>query len=200
MPITKLFETRISTGNFVSKSLIQECLKDCYKIRESDKVGMQWSIENYPFGYTSYSSFDRLFELNSSFAQLGQLILARATSYARSLEIQVPRQEPLCLTHLWINIQGKGGFHSGHIHPQSTLSGTVYLQVPKGAGSIRFEDPRLGFFMGGRPRTLSSQKSSVYYSHSPQKAEIVMFESWLRHEVLPNKSHSDRVSLSFNLF
>jgi uncharacterized protein (TIGR02466 family) len=33
---------------------------------------------------------------------------------------------------------------------------------------------------------------------SPEPGSIVLFESWLRHEVEPNRSKQDRISISFN--
>jgi hypothetical protein len=58
----------------------------------------------------------------------------------------------LKLDSLWVNVLKPGGSHSGHIHPHSVVSGTVYIAVPPGAGSLKLEDPRLPMLMAAPPR------------------------------------------------
>ncbi len=194
-----LFQSHIWHGSLNNKKLIQEALKDSYKMRESDKLGLRWSQENYPKGYTSYSSWDQIHYMNSTFKNVADKIQVLAQAFAKKLGFNVGPKHPLELTQFWINIQNQGGFHSGHIHPLSTLSGTIYLKTPKDCGAIRFEDPRLTCFMGGRSR-ISSKNTNPYFELVPKAGDIVLFESWMRHEVLFNKSKDDRVSLSFNFF
>ena len=93
----------------------------------------------------------------------------------------------------------RGGAHSGHIHPNSVLSGTVYVDVPDGSGALRLEDPRLAFMMAAPPRRADApeaQRRFVYLE--PEAGSVLMWESWLRHEVMPNAARTPRVSLSFN--
>ena len=53
----------------------------------------------------------------------------------------------LKLDSLWVNVLKPGGTHSGHIHPHSVVSGTVYVAVPPGSGALKLEDPRLPMMM-----------------------------------------------------
>ncbi len=180
--------------------VLKEALRDSLKLMESDSVGRQWSKTHYAKGYTSYSSWDQIHLLNSNFLKLSEIILNKAQTYSKRLGLRVPKNEPLLMTQFWVNVQGIGGYHSGHIHPQATLSGTIYLQTPPRCGAIRFEDPRLGFFMGGRPSVEKNGKSPFYFEHHPKVGEVILFPSWMRHEVLMNRSRGKRVSLSFNIF
>ena len=84
-----------------------------------------------------------------------------------------------------------GAAHSGHIHPHSVLSGTVYITAPPGAGGLRLEDPRLPLMMAAPPRR-------SFETLTPVPAALFMWESWLRHEVLASAAKAARVSLSFN--
>src|SRR3546814_17641525 len=43
----------------------------------------------------------------------------------------------LKLDSLWINVLEPGGTHSGHIHPHSVVSGTIYVAVPTGSGALK---------------------------------------------------------------
>ena len=103
------------------------------------------------------------------------------------------------MTHCWLNMMPEGAFHTSHMHPQSVISGTYYVEIPTGASAIKFEDPRLGLFMNA-PEVKSSAKThnQRFVSLKLKAGEVVLFESWLRHEVPTNKSKMPRVSVSFN--
>jgi uncharacterized protein (TIGR02466 family) len=98
----------------------------------------------------------------------------------------------LKLDSLWVNILKPGGTHSGHIHPHSIVSGTIYVAVPPGSGALKLEDPRLPLMMAApvRPDTF------VYADPSP--GAVFLWESWLRHEVVAGTAKDDRISISFN--
>jgi uncharacterized protein (TIGR02466 family) len=89
--------------------------------------------------------------------------------------------------------------HGLHLHPLSTLSGTYYVQVPKGSPGLKFEDPRLDRFMAAPPRKANAQLQHRPWVVMPARpGELLLFESWLRHEVPPNPSPAERISISFN--
>ena len=96
------------------------------------------------------------------------------------------------LDSLWVNLLKASGHHSGHIHPNSLISGTFYVDVPTGSGAIRFEDPRLPLMMAAPPR------EEVFVTVEPRPGLLLLWESWLRHEVLPGTGRGDRLSISFN--
>ena len=96
------------------------------------------------------------------------------------------------LDSLWANVLKSGGHHGAHIHPNSLISGTFYVEAPRGSGAIRFEDPRLPLMMAAPPRAES------FVSVEPRPALLLLWESWLRHEVLPGAGKGERLSISFN--
>ncbi|MDO9487038.1 MAG: 2OG-Fe(II) oxygenase family protein, partial [Sphingomonadaceae bacterium] len=105
----------------------------------------------------------------------------------------------LKLDSLWVNVLKAGGAHSGHIHPHSSVSGTVYGTVPPGAGRLKLEDPRLPMMMAAPPRRGDAPeelRSFVYAD--PRPGGIFLWESWLRHEVVASTGRDDRISISFN--
>ena len=105
----------------------------------------------------------------------------------------------LRLDSMWVNILGEGGGHSGHIHPGSVISGTVYVDMPDGAGAIRFEDPRMAMMQAAPPLMDDIPDAGRRFIYrTPQTGTVLLWESWLRHEVMPNKSEAPRLSVSFN--
>ena len=103
------------------------------------------------------------------------------------------------MTDCWVNIMPRHVAHGLHLHPLSTLSGTYYVQVPKGAPGLKFEDPRLDRFMAAPPRKPNARRQNQPWIVLPAQAgQVLLFESWLRHEVAPNPRNSERISISFN--
>jgi uncharacterized protein (TIGR02466 family) len=105
------------------------------------------------------------------------------------------------LDSLWVNILKPGGHHSAHIHPHSILSGTLYVEVPDGSGAIRFEDPRLPMMMAAPTRRPDAPEPlQPFVTVAPKPGGLLLWESWLRHEVLPGTSSrgGERLSVSFN--
>ena len=103
------------------------------------------------------------------------------------------------MTDCWVNIMPQGVVHSLHLHPLSTLSGTYYLRTPAGSSGLKFEDPRLDRYMAAPPRrTDAPLELQPWHTVAAKTGQVVLFESWLRHEVPPNPSATPRVSVSFN--
>jgi uncharacterized protein (TIGR02466 family) len=103
------------------------------------------------------------------------------------------------MTDCWVNIMPRQVVHGLHLHPLSTLSGTYYVKTPKGCAGLKFEDPRLERFMAAPPRIAAARTDNRPWVIVPAQAgELVLFESWLRHEVAPNPVAAERISISFN--
>ena len=117
---------------------------------------------------------------------------AHAADFAKSLQWNLRGQKPVC-DSLWVNVLPQGGSHTSHIHTNAVLSGTYYVTAPEGSSPIVFEDPRHAMMMAAPPR-----KTSVYESRVPKAGTLMLWESWLRHEVPMNRAKEDRISVSFN--
>ncbi len=71
--------------------------------------------------------------------------------------------------------------------------------MPKGTSAIKFEDPRLAIMMAAPARkenTRPELKNFIYME--PKLGEVLLWESWLRHEVQMNMADEERISVSFN--
>ncbi len=62
------------------------------------------------------------------------------------------------------------------------------MRVPKGAPGLKFEDPRLDRYMGAPPRQADASERNRAWVVMPAAAgSLLLFESWLRHELVPNQ-------------
>lgn len=174
-----------------------ELLDECYRIREHDAAGRKWSEPNYPLGYTSYGSLDRLHQFSSTFDTLRRQVDAHVRRYSNALQWNL-RGGRLLMTDCWINIMPRGCAHSFHIHPQAVLSGTYYVRTPRGSSGLKFEDPRLSKLMAAPPRKPGAKSQQPHIVYPAKAGQLILFESWLRHEVPASRIDSERVSISFN--
>ena len=119
-------------------------------------------------------------------------------AYARALHYDLAGLA-LEMTDCWANVMPAGVVHSLHLHPTSTISGTYYVQVPKGAPGLKFEDPRLDRMMAAPARRVTARPTNRPWVIAPAvPGYVTLFESWLRHEVPANPVEGERVSVSFN--
>jgi len=176
----------------------RQLLKECRQLRLDDAAGRRWSAENYAGGYTSYGSVHRLQGISPTFKMLERKLARHVAAFARAIEWDL-EERALSMTDCWINIMPRGTVHALHLHPLSTVSGTYYVEVPRGSPAIKFEDPRLDRFMAAPPRSVGARTSNrSWITHPAEAGRLVLFESWLRHEVTANRVGADRVSVSFN--
>jgi uncharacterized protein (TIGR02466 family) len=172
--------------------------QECRALRGFDKAGRAWSLKNYPGGYTSYASLNELHRFSSTFALLERRITRHVRAFARALELDLRGRE-IRMTDFWVNIMPPSAAHSLHLHPLSFVSGTYYVATPKGCPGIKFEDPRLDRFMAAPPRLPNAGRLNKAHVTYPAKAgNLILFESWLRHEVAQNRVEAERISVSFN--
>jgi uncharacterized protein (TIGR02466 family) len=168
-------------------------------LAENDTAGRRWCEKHGYAGYTSYGSLADLPDLSPLFARLKRIIERHAAHFARELHWDLRGGKPLCDT-MWVNVLPEGGSHSSHIHTNAVLSGTYYVTSPAGSGPIVFEDPRHGLMMAAPPRKAGAPRAlKTYVSETPAPGSLLLWESWLRHEVPLNRTRSDRISVSFNL-
>jgi uncharacterized protein (TIGR02466 family) len=190
MATRSLFVTRLYEAELGDEALLPELAHSIRALAEADEAGRRWSKEHRYAGYTSYASLNDLPRRDPAFGDLGKLLGRHALSFARDCGFELPRKPRL--DSLWVNLLRGSGHHSAHIHPHSILSGTLYIEVPPGSGAIQFEDPRLPLMMA------APQRADSFVTIEPRAGLLLMWESWLRHEVLPGNAKSERLSVSFN--
>jgi uncharacterized protein (TIGR02466 family) len=198
MPSRALFATLFYEGALAAPALVAELEEACRALAEEDRAGRRWSREHGYRGYTSYASLNDLPARDPRFAELVRHLGRHVADFAADCAFDLKGRR-LKLDSLWVNVLRPGGTHSGHIHPHSAVSGTVYVTVPPGSGALKLEDPRLPMMMAAPPRRDGAPdelKTFVYAEPAPGK--LFLWESWLRHEVAPGTGKGERISISFN--
>ena len=161
MAIRALFPTLVSKESLdgpQQRRLNRDLADECRSLALSDAAGRRWSERHYLGGYTSYGSLDRLHLVSSLFARLRGRIDPHVKAFARALHYDLAGRV-LAMTDCWANVMPAGVVHSLHLHPTSFISGTYYVTVPKGAGALKFEDPRLSLHMAAPPRRTDAPQS-----------------------------------------
>ena len=194
--VTRLYHAALSEqGKPIDAAELEA---SCYSIAEDDEAGQEWCEENgYP-GYTSYASLTDLGWRFPIFKDLVKVLNKHVAAFAKDLEFDLDDKK-LKLEDIWINILPEGGTHSSHIHPHSVISGTTYVAMPDGASALKLEDPRLAMMMAAPARRKDAREEFKTFVYAkPAVGDVLLWESWLRHEVPMNMSEEDRISVSFN--
>ena len=197
MPVRSLFATPLYEAEIGNEELLAELAHSIRTLAEDDEAGQRWSREHRYPGYTSYASLNDLPRRDPIFADLAKLLSKHVSAFAADCAFELDRKPKL--DSLWVNLLRGPGHHSGHIHPHSIISGTLYVEAPKGSGAIRFEDPRLPQMMAAPTRRQNAaEELQPFVKVQPRPGLLLLWESWLRHEVLPGSNRGERLSISFN--
>ena len=197
--ITNLFSTPLYRAALSPDIDQQELTQSCLVIADDDEAGQDWcEANNFP-GYTSYASLSDLPWRFPVFGEVVKALDAHVAAFAAKCQFDLG-DKALKLEDIWINILPPGGIHTGHIHPHSVISGTTYVALPEGSAAIKFEDPRLQMMMAAPPRIKDADEARKQFVYvAPLVGEVLLWESWLRHEVPMNMAEEDeRISVSFN--
>ena len=170
----------------------------CRSLAVEDAAGRAWCKAKGYGGYTSYASLDDLPTRMSVFDELRRKLDRHVAAFAGQLAFDLGGRK-LKLDSLWVNVLKPGAAHSGHLHPHSVISGTIYVAVPPGSGGLRLEDPRLAMMMAAPVRRPDAPETlRPFVTLQPAPGGLFLWESWLRHEVPAGRGEEMRISISFN--
>ena len=204
MPAVRdLFATRVYEASLSEEAgfaaFNAELEQACLMLADENRAGRAWCKARGYGGYTSYASLDDLPSRATVFADLKRKLDRHAATFADDLALDLGPRGKLKLDSLWVNVLKPGAVHSGHIHPHSVISGTVYVATPPGAAGLRLEDPRLAMMMAAPPRRTDAPEAlKSFVTLTPAPGTVFLWESWLRHEVPANGAKAPRISVSFN--
>ena len=195
--VTRLFEASLA-GDKGFDALNADLEDACRMLAAEDAAGRAWCKANAYPGYTSYASLDDLPTRVTAFGDLKRKLDKQAAAFAAEVAFDLKGRR-LVMDSLWVNVLKPGGTHTGHIHPHSVISGTYYVATPPGASALKLEDPRLPMMMAAPGRTKEAPEDLQTFVYvTPAPGTVLLWESWLRHEVPANGAKSDRISISFN--
>lgn len=165
---------------------------ELYRIRGDDQIGI--TDRSTQLGWHSDTNLhrnplfrplvDRILEAGEEVADFGQWALSDYDVH---------------LQNAWGIINPKFGYNTLHNHPLSFLSGVYYLQTPTNCGEIEFRDPREVRMMEVIPLVSNNRWTYKTVQYQPIEGRMLLFPSWLLHQVKPNLNEQDRICISFNL-
>ena len=109
-------------------------------------------------------------------------------------------EERVALGNMWANINPPGGYNKAHVHPNAVFSGVYYVKTPSNCGRLVCNDPRPGI-QTCMPNRIKGQPPKHLWREvhlQPQENRAIIFPAWLWHQVEPNQSTENRISVSFN--
>jgi uncharacterized protein (TIGR02466 family) len=106
------------------------------------------------------------------------------------------------ISSIWVNLNGKGGYNQRHAHPTSMVSGVFYVKVPADSESpLLLYKSREAADYGYANAFINDEAPTNLYGSMvipTEEGKLIMFPSYVEHEVPPNKSEDYRISISFN--
>ena len=173
------------------KQIESDLLKFVYQEKKKDSGGV--NISNVGGWQSKELDFDNI---------LSKIIIESVEKYFITTKILNEGVRLNSIRH-WININKKGDFNRMHTHPGSDLSGVCWIKTPQDCGRLEFENPN----SHSRHNEINcytdnfKQGTGIYQSwwYEPQVGRIVIFPASLYHQVKPNNSNQDRISVSFNI-
>jgi len=102
------------------------------------------------------------------------------------------------LVSSWVNLHTKGDWAQIHIHGNSVVSGVWYLSTTENSGKflVHTDNKLFGNILNfPRKDNLFNSNNCVFL---PQNGDLILFPSNLKHNVTPNESDKERLSLAFN--
>ena len=109
-------------------------------------------------------------------------------------------------SHTWFHVTRHGGFTILHTHPMASWSG-VYCVDPgetpadrPESGVLRFHNPHhySNYFLDAGNLRLKAPYHHGTWSHRFAGGDLILFPSWLQHEVLPFYGRDERITIAFN--
>lgn len=198
MTVRQLFPTLLYEERLGDDALIADLDHSIRTLAAEDGAGRRWCREHGYRGYTSYASLDDLPIRDPVFADLKRLLDRHVARFAEACAFDLGGKR-LKLDSLWANLLKPGGHHGAHLHPHSVVSGTLYVTMPDGTGGLKLEDPRLPMLMAAPPRRADAPEGmATFQTVRPEPGTVLLWESWLRHEVVTNAAKGERISVSFN--
>ena len=111
---------------------------------------------------------------------------------------KTPKNARLTLTQSWLNFTKPGEHHHVHTHPNSIISGCLYISAQKGLDMITFQNRDIPQFQIETENI--NEFNSLELNVPVATKDIVLFPSNMLHRVPDTESTDMRISLAFNSF
>jgi uncharacterized protein (TIGR02466 family) len=109
-------------------------------------------------------------------------------------------------SHTWFHVTRRGGFTILHTHPMASWSGVYCVatgETPEDrpdSGVLRFHNPHhySNYFLDPGNSRLRAPYHHGTWNVRFKAGQLVLFPSWLQHEVMPFHGNDERITIAFN--
>jgi uncharacterized protein (TIGR02466 family) len=130
-------------------------------------------------------------------ADLAKNILQSIDFYVANIMMPVDGCTPY-ITQSWLNYTEHKEYHHRHRHPNSIISGVLYINADYEKDRIRFFDEEFSSLAVGI-KQYNPYNSTSWWLEVKTK-NLILFPSHLSHSVEMTESLDTRISLAFNVF
>ena len=181
MQLHNLFPTPV--GFFETDLITDELLEFVNELPQRQNQGNMTSIDSYVLNNKEFEAIKDFIDLSLS------EYLEQTINPKESID--------LTITQSWINYSEPGQFHHKHAHPNSLVSGVLYLTSSS--------EDKIYFYRGGYqqlkiPPLAWNMYNSESWWFEANSGKLVLFPSYLEHMVPQVAPPGPRISLSFNTF
>lgn len=105
----------------------------------------------------------------------------------------------------WLNLNLPDTHHARHEHFGCFMGGVFWLSAPEKSGNFIIFDPvcvreqNITQYLFAKSDG-NTEHNTPRYTIIPEAGKMVMFPSWLQHQVQSNQSNEDRISIAFNVY
>lgn len=138
-----------------------------------------------------------------SYSVIRERVISGLNEYVNNV-LHINSQHEFYLTQSWLNFNPPGSSHHRHNHSNSLISGVYYIDTSP--------EDSITFICHNNNNSITNNTTiqidvdtyNMFNSNSwtlpVQTNDIIFFPSTTQHEVSPNTSNKNRISLSFNIF
>lgn len=188
--ILPLFPTPLFMGQLKDMSLCDDLEKKILKMRD-DKEG------NFEAG--NFITDDFLNAPGRGFEKFSEIVLNEADGVLNFLTVKRTHHY---ISGMWANVTNPNHRHPVHIHPNTLLSGILYLRTPDKCGGTVFTDPRPAARVFEPSYERMFEFNAGLYRNPPKRGQMLIWPSWLTHGVergFCDNEKEERIVIAFNV-
>jgi uncharacterized protein (TIGR02466 family) len=184
LDVVPMFSTPIGIEkNFISENERKDLYNDIEKINHYDHGALE--------GNAKSTKNNKSIKLNENIMlRLKQAITDYTNIYGLDGTLKI--------AEIWTNIQNKGSKLIEHTHPDSVISGALYINTESNS-KIYFHNPN-PYIMFTQVPSNKNEYNSQYYWFNVLNCQLFLFPSWLKHgknDIVNDMNN--RIVISFNV-
>lgn len=152
------------------------------------------SLEDYGAGGDSMASIPDGPGLHS----FKEVVLKNARLFLENCGYDVDKYN-LYVDNIWLNEMVSGSYHVMHSHYGKVVSGCFYVDVPKNSGGVVFTGPLSRIDKSNIKVKNYTIFNSGEWTVNPEPGSMLMWESYLIHEVPKTSFNGIRRSIAFDV-